>query len=80
MTKEQFDKTKCGDLAYVCFRKEPSGAIIEKINRTRKTIKIFGERKMYHYTKVNKGLHKDCRNFWGYCGSRDLVEMLEFNK
>lgn len=79
MTKEQFDKLKCGDPAYVCFRRNPNGAVIEKINRTRKTIQIFGERKMYHYTKVNKGWHKDSRCMWGYCGKRELIEMFEYS-
>jgi hypothetical protein len=79
MTKQEFDKLKCGDTAYVCFRENPPGAIVQKINRTKKTISIFGERKLYHYTKVNKGVPINSYCFWGMVHTGDLVEMFEYN-
>lgn len=86
MTKEEFNKTKPGKCAYLCWQQDGFSSYIEAIDRTAKKIQLGltgsgREKRWFDYKKVTLGFPPKVRYFVGMCPHEDyeehIVERLE---
>lgn len=89
MTKEEFNKAKPGQLAYLCWQKSGFSSSIEAIDRTANKIQLRltgsgREKRWFDYKKVTLGLPPKTSIFVGYWNHEDyeehIVERLELFK
>ena len=86
MTKQEFDKLKPNDSAYLCWKKSGFTSYVEAVDRTAKTIQLGltgcgKENRWFSYKKVSTGFPPKAETLVGVCPAQDyefhIVERLE---